>query len=63
MGRWAEKKLRELNLDKEFLVLPTPTGNDTEEQFIGKCMGSEKMKTEFHDQQQRLAVCYSQWKK
>lgn len=46
---------------KEFLVLPTPTGNDTEEEFIGRCMGSEKMKNEFPDEQQRFAVCASQW--
>jgi hypothetical protein len=62
MGRWAENKLKELNLDKEFLVLPTPTGSDTEQEFIGRCMGDKKTINEFPDEQQRLAVCYSQWK-
>ena len=42
---------------KEELIYPSP--NESEDDFIGRCMGDEKMKSEFPDEEQRLAVCYS----
>jgi phage head maturation protease len=43
--------------------LPTPQENESEEHFVDGCMGNETMKKEFPDQKQRLAVCYSQYRK
>ena len=37
----------------------TPVVGETEDEFIGRCMG--KLETEFPDEEQRLAVCYSYW--
>lgn len=36
-----------------------PTAGETEQDFIGRCMS--KLDTEFPDEEQRLAVCYSYW--
>ena len=38
-----------------------PTSNETEQEFIGRCMGEEK--ESFPDQAQRYAVCKSKWDK
>lgn len=62
MLRWCENKLDELNLNKYNFILPTPSSDDTEEKFISRCMGSNKMVDEFPDNSQRAAICYSQWK-
>ena len=37
-----------------------PNAGETEDEFIGRCMS--KLDTEFPDEEQRLAVCYSYWK-
>jgi hypothetical protein len=37
-----------------------PRGGETEDEFIGRCMS--KLKDEFPDEEQRVAVCYSYWK-
>jgi len=36
-----------------------PTSNETEQEFIGRCMSEEK--ESFPDQAQRYAVCKSKW--
>ena len=36
-----------------------PTGDETEQDFIGRCMSEEK--ESFPDQAQRYAVCKSKW--
>jgi hypothetical protein len=36
-----------------------PNPSESEDDFIGRCMGDEKMKSEYPDEEQRLAVCYS----
>jgi len=45
--------------------MPLPTPRDEEEQsaFINRCMGDELMNSEYPDQKQRVAVCYSQWRR
>lgn len=53
-------KLIQLSLKEDF-VLPKPSG-ETEDEFISRCMGDSQMLKEFPDQEQRAAVCYSQWK-
>ena len=36
-----------------------PNASESEDDFISRCMGDEKMKSEYPDEEQRLAVCYS----
>lgn len=45
------------------MPLPKPRKNEEEDKFIERCMSDEQMEKEFSEQDQRLAVCYSQWKK
>ncbi len=45
------------------MPLPTPTTDETETAFVARCMGDETMKTDFTDDEQRLAVCFSQFNK
>lgn len=42
------------------MPLPTPSDNESESDFIGRCMADETVKNDFADQKQRLAVCYRQ---
>lgn len=44
------------------MPLPTPNGNETQDEFVERCMGADAMKEEYPDKDQRLAVCFSQWK-
>ena len=45
------------------MPLPVPKKSESKDDFISRCMGNETMKDEYPDNDQRLAVCYSQWKK
>jgi len=45
------------------MPLPTPREGQGQDEFIGKCMSNDTMKSEFPDTKQRVAVCYSQWRK
>jgi hypothetical protein len=42
--------------DEEFI---DPRSDESEDDFIGRCMGDSKMVSEYPDEKQRLAVCYS----
>lgn len=44
------------------MPLPKVNKNETEQEFISRCMSDEIMLTDFKDQKQRAAVCYSQYK-
>lgn len=44
------------------MPLPKPTGGD-QKKWISSCMSNETMKKEYPKQKQRLAVCYSQWRR
>lgn len=46
--------------DAAAMPLPTPSGDESESAFIGRCMSA--LAEEFEDEEQRLAVCYSQWR-
>lgn len=37
--------------------MPTPNPNESEKDFISRCMSDEQMKSEFKDEAQRFAVC------
>jgi len=41
------------------MPLPEPKG-ESQQEFISRCMS--ELQTEFPDQEQRLAVCYTQWR-
>lgn len=45
------------------MPLPTPNKGEKQSDFISRCMGNDSMNSEFPDNKQRAAVCYSQWKK
>lgn len=40
-----------------------PEEDETEDEYMERCMGSEEMNSEFPDQSQRAAVCHSKWRK
>lgn len=44
------------------MPLPKPHSGETEDDFIGRCMGDETMMADFEDNDQRLAVCFGQWR-
>jgi HK97 family phage prohead protease len=41
--------------------LPKPRTNETEEDFLSRCMGDQVMNQEYPDQDIRAGVCYTQW--
>lgn len=43
------------------MPLPKPKKNESHDDFIERCMSDEIMKSEYDDNDQRLAVCQSQW--
>jgi len=45
------------------MPLPNPRKDEDKNSFISRCMSNETMKSEFPDQKQRTAVCFSQWRK
>lgn len=45
------------------MPLVTPNKDEEKNSFINRCMSNETMKSEFPDQKQRNAVCFSQWRK
>lgn len=44
------------------MPLPKKHKNESEQEFINRCVSDEMMVKDFKDQKQRLAVCYSQFK-
>lgn len=44
------------------MPLPTPKHDETEQEFVSRCMGDKIMNQDYTDQKQRAAVCYSQFK-
>ena len=45
------------------MPLPKPKPDEEKGEFIERCMSDETMKKEYSDNDQRLAVCHSQWEK
>jgi lambda family phage portal protein len=48
---------------KHELVMPTPEKDEEQDDFIGRCMVSGTMASEYPDESQRVAVCSAQWEK
>jgi len=44
------------------MPLPSPRKNEDKKTFINRCMKNATMNSEFPDEKQRSAVCYSQWR-
>jgi hypothetical protein len=44
------------------MPIPSPRKGEQEAAFIARCMGDGLMKTDYKDNKQRLAVCYSSWR-
>lgn len=44
------------------MPIPKPRANETQDDFISRCMGDDVMNSEYPDQKQRAAVCYSTWR-
>lgn len=45
------------------MPLPIPKQDEEKKKFIARCSGSKVMNSEYPDTKQRVAVCYSQWRK
>ena len=43
------------------MPIPKPTGEETEKEFISRCMGDEVMNSEYPKEEVRAGICYSQW--
>jgi hypothetical protein len=43
--------------------MPEPTSSESQSDFMGRCMGHESMMEEFPEQDQRVAVCMTQWRR
>lgn len=41
--------------------MPTRNTNESEDEFIARCMSDEQMKSEFEDEAQRYAVCHTKF--
>lgn len=44
------------------MPLPKPRKKEKRKDFLKRCMSSKTMKREFKKNEQRVAVCYKQWK-
>ena len=40
------------------MPIPKPAADETEEQFVARCMGNDTMVSEYPDEEQRSAICY-----
>jgi len=44
------------------MPLPTPKSKEDQKEFINRCVTDDTMLKEYPRKDQRLAVCYTQWK-
>lgn len=44
------------------MPMPEPGPTEDEDTFISRCMGDDTMNEDYPEQEQRSAVCYSQWR-
>lgn len=43
------------------MPIPSPSKSESRNEFISRCMGDSVMNSEYKDQKQRAAICYSKW--
>ena len=56
------EKLTEIQEQTKGKVLPTPSGGESEDDFIARCMTDSEAIGDFADSEQRLAVCFNQFR-
>ena len=39
------------------MPIPTPNSSESKDEFIQRCMGDDKMTSEYPDEEQRFAIC------
>ena len=44
------------------MPMPKPRTGEKRDEFVSRCMGDDVMKRDFPEQEQRVAVCMSQWR-
>lgn len=44
------------------MPIPKPHDDESEDDFIARCMGNDTMQDDYPDNDQRLAVCFTQWR-
>ena len=49
------------SLNNTNMPLPTPTSEESKNEFVARCMSDSKMQGEYPDAQQRIAVCIAQY--
>ena len=45
------------------MPLPIPNPDESEGQFLDRCMGDEIMASDYEDPEQRYAICMAQWER
>ncbi len=45
------------------MALPTPNQGEKRPKFMGRCLRSDEIKSEFSEQKKRFSVCAAQWMK
>lgn len=45
------------------MPLPQKNKNESEKEFMSRCMSDDMVNKDFKDQKQRAAVCYSQYRR
>ncbi len=45
------------------MPIPKPNKDESKDDFVSRCMSDDVMKSEYDDDDQRVAICMSQWKK
>lgn len=45
------------------MPIPNKKKGESQQDFVSRCMGNKTMLSEFPDQKQRAAVCYSKWRR
>lgn len=44
------------------MPMPRPRGGESRDEFVSRCMDDDVMKEDFSDNDQRIAVCFRQWR-
>ena len=42
--------------------MPKPKKQETQKQYISRCVSDPEMESKYPDQEQRLTICYSYWR-
>lgn len=50
-------------LEELKMPLPTPNSNESEDNFMSRCMANDTVQSEYPSNTQRYAVCVTQWNK